>query len=195
MLELMLRLIDYLVKLSERRESVSATLFDRVVAPTYQVAEAITQHYLVIFAELRGMVESKATREELATYIERKRLEYLPARMRLRELLAQNEPWQALQSKDKFVSGIYGVMCGGLGTYEDQQFDIQYVKTSHTLLDLIYHIRRGSDTFLNHRLIELIDHQETIVKKAWSDVAVGYNAMMTQLTTSNQIEFTKHRRR
>ena len=139
------------------------------------------------------MVAAGVSREEIARFIETGRLEYLPARMRLREVLERDELWQG-GSDNLFIHAISGILAGGLSTYEDRQIGISYVKTGHTLLDVLYrlHDPRASLTVSLHRYIDI---QDTAVREAWADATKAYVEMQSQIATSGHITLGSKRRR
>lgn len=200
LLETLLKLLDYSVKLLEQRGRYDERVFDRIVTPAFELGEKVFQDYLQLFQDLRRKVSSRVSPEDLIRFLEEGRLRYLPVRVRLRAILGRPDLWQREEER-KLVAGLFGLLCGGLSTYEEQQLDRRrrYIQTGHTLLDLLYRIdelRRETDDRLHvERVVRMVQRQEQAIRAAWGDAAEAYAAIQESVATSGKLKLRKRFRR
>jgi hypothetical protein len=194
MLEALLRLVDYATKLLESRSVQTEKFFDRVVTPAYEASEKILQNYLEIFQELRVRVNRGDSREELAAFVERGRIDFMPARIKLRALVQSEGLWMG-EIDHRFVAGVVGLLCGGLSTYEEHQLTYHYTHDRHTLLDILYRFNSTPERQLAHMALHYIGLQESAVRGAWADLSAAYTEMLTEVVKSGYVNLAQRVRR
>jgi hypothetical protein len=156
MLELLLKLIEQLTKLVDIREKNRGEYFQRYVQPAYDTAEAIYGDYRSLLLKLREMVGQVANPEPLIIFLKERREELLPARDRLRALVARRV--QEVCS----VCGIdYDTAMGLKGTGKPAITESHSLALFHYMVNqLLSEIRRlipGFDTFSENRQLGLMD--------------------------------------
>lgn len=191
MLDLLLKLLDYLRDLVKERTEVDARVFDRLVTPAFEVAEKVVQNYFQIFDGICAMAKDGATEEEIIRYLESGRTEFLPARIRLRTMVNPYRPAyfdQTIQNEHRFVAGLRGVLCGGLSTYEERQWAGDYARTGHTILDILYQLhRRRGHAPLPELVCDLANRQRAAVADAWQDMVTAYTNMQTEIARTGRL--------
>jgi hypothetical protein len=184
MIDLFLKLLDYVVKLAGIRESNRREYFDRYVQPAYETAELIYKDYCSMLSDLRDKVEHSETSEPIIRLLEERRRELLAARTRLRALISErvNEG-----RATRFEVGILGLMSGVVTSVDRPYFQIySYVEADggilpqlgrHTVLDILRKLkRRGSDDIsaIRAKLLNAIDDKMRGIEEAWQNVVAGY---------------------
>jgi len=114
---LLLKLLENLTKLAERREQLNEKEFSRYAEPTLRDAELIYRDFLRIFTQLEKRVKRTKRAETWIRFLETERLQLLPVRMRLRALL--QEDFRSRGKFSKFELGVWGVVCGGISPVVD----------------------------------------------------------------------------
>jgi len=193
MLEALLKLLDYGIKLLEQRDRYDEKVFDRIVTPTFQLGEKVFQDYLELFRDLRRKVSVGAAVEDLIRFLEEGRVRYLPVRVRLRAILGRPDLWQR-QDERKLVDGLFGLLCGALSTYEERQLERpgRYIVTRHTLLDLLYRIdelrRDDGGREVEWTLTRMVDLQQEAITAAWKDAAEAYASIQEAIATTGKLK-------
>lgn len=197
MLDALLKLVDYGVRLLETRGKYDERILDRIVTPTVQLGEQVLQDYLRLFAELKQRADADATVAELIRFLEEGRLTYLPVRIRLRALLAQKDLWRHPTDR-RLVAGLFGMLCGGLNPYEETQLGyregirLHHERGfGHTLLDILYRIDQRPRDHRGPQLAKLVHDvvtaQEEVIKRAWMEVAEAYASLQASVATTGTL--------
>lgn len=186
MLDQILKLIDYLLKLSKKRSETAGKYFEDYVAPTFGASQIVFEDYLNLLYEVKRKVENGVERSEIARFLEDGRIKYLAVRIKLRAIIAQynmeHEQGDRLHkirrhALPKFESGILGLLRGGLATFENTPHDRNpYRVFGHTLLDVLYHFNSfdGDEEFWQRAMRDMIEDQLQALEAAWRDIADGY---------------------
>lgn len=184
MIDLFLKLLDYVVRLAGIRESNRREYFDRYVQPAYETSELIYKDYCSMLSDLRDRVEHSETSEPIIRILEERRRELLSARTRLRALVSKrvNEG-----RATRFEAGILGLMTGVVTSVDRPYFQIHsYVQADggilpqlgrHTVLDILQKLkRRGSDDIntIRAKLLIAVDDKIRGIEEAWQNVVAGY---------------------
>src|SRR5687767_15024997 len=191
MLEVALKLFDYLLQLLDKKEGHKDEYFDRYIEPMYKLAEDIYYDYLEIFTRISVKIQERTSLEELIKYLEEGRKRYLPLRMKLRAEINQRFPKVnitessgrfltgavevAFEGLSPFEKGILGILMGGIAPFEQGDNTISPYGGSHTLLDLMYKFTTYSvNDMPESRYQIIIDDQRRVLEHAWADVVAGY---------------------
>lgn len=184
MLEIFLKLIDYVIKLGEVREDNRREYFDRYVEPAYQAAELIYNDYCSMLADLRDLITGDGDTEAIIRYLEERRRNLLAARTRLRALINRRITEGRVT---RFEAGILGLMSGAmtsvdrpyiqLYSFANTEAELQPQLGRHTVLDILQKLQReGSDDIsaIRQDLLQTIDEKSRGVDQAWQNVIAGY---------------------
>jgi hypothetical protein len=175
-----LRIIDYLIKLLNNKKQNKRQEFEGIVEPLFRDAEIVAKDYFQVLPELIHQIEGAKDISPIVIWLEKRRMVYLPVRMKIREYL-RNFSLRSLDGfgseiksdsmgiQDKFISGIQEMLCGGLSLVEEG-----HIGTSHTLLDIL--IWDASKPFreVKSDLINRTKRQESTLHKAWQNIIDGY---------------------
>lgn len=155
MVDLALRLIDYLIAFTEQREKDEAAFFDRYVQPAYNAAEIVYRDYVGIFSGGRDVLSRGATLEEFIDYLTKSRDAQLPVRMQLRAVLDERLFAALGNEAGEFEDGIFRMLCAGMNfsdtgrynTFPSAIGDLQSLsgQRPHTLLDYIRDMQAMAD--------------------------------------------------
>ena len=184
MVDLFLKLIDYVVKLAEVREGNRREYFDRYVEPAYEAAELIYNDYCSMLVELRDRVKSSETSEPIVRFLEQRRRGLLTARTRLRALIIKRVNEGRVT---RFEAGILGLMSGAmtsvdrpyiqLYSFAEADGEVQPQLGQHTVLDILQELnRQGSSDIdsIREELLTAIDSKAKGIEDAWQNVVAGY---------------------
>ena len=160
MVDLGLRLIEYLIAFTEQRQKDEGAFFDRYVQPAYTAAEIVYRDYVAIFSGGRDVLAQGASFEEFIEYLTKAREAQLPVRMQLRAVLDERL-FEALGNRaGEFEDGIFRLLCAGINFSETGSYEtvpsvlgnIGYLRGQrpHTLLDFIRSVRLVADTIETH---------------------------------------------
>ena len=185
MLDAILKLVEKFIKLGEVREANTQRYFDRYVAPLYVAAEAIYRDYSSLLRDVRQKIQTGRKRLPLIQFLEQRRLEQLPSRMKIRAILRKTSK----RNWTQFEQGILGLVHGCLSDFDHYQ-SIYPVERSrdHTVYDVIRFIEQhGFEDLSRDRadLLQAVDHQIAGIDKAWEFVCAGYADL--QSTTFSHI--------
>lgn len=116
MVDSLLKLVEWLLKLRDVRKERRERLFDRYFKPTYEEAEQVYRDYLKLLTHIKTQLESGVSVRAIVSEMEQARIENKPVRDKLRAVLDHRE----IDSADitRFEKGIWGVLQGGLSLYE-----------------------------------------------------------------------------
>jgi hypothetical protein len=187
MLDLLLKaieLIEQLFKFFDIREKNREEYFQLYVQPTYDTAEAIYRDYRSLLRELREMVDHAESPEPIRIFLEKRREEFLPARDRLRALVAH----RVQEGRGtRFEAGVLGLMTGAVTSvdrpyfktvsYEEEDGSIRERPGDHTVLDILQRLKaRGDQDFSPNRrlLLRIVDTKMDAIEQAWQNVVRGY---------------------
>jgi hypothetical protein len=204
-----LKLIDYFVKLVDRRHESKRRYFERYAKPAFEAAQIVFEDYLKLLHSIKRKVETGKDIEEIIRYLEDGRIKYLPLRMKLRaaifpKLLEASESrysfdtdaarptprWLNTEGLSLFERGIAGVMRGGLAPFEDGYFFLDHYSEMarelsgggrHTVLDLLYIMSDSSIEDRRGNVIERVNDQIKAIMLAWEDVVTGYAEIERQV--------------
>ncbi|EEF63131.1 hypothetical protein [Pedosphaera parvula] len=173
MLDTLTKLLEKFIKLGEVREANQQRYVDRYVTPLYSVAEAIYKDYSSTLRELRRKVKTGRKTMPLIQFLEQRRLEQLPARMKIRAVLRTipKRNWT------RFEQGVLGLIHGCLSDFDRHQSIYPIGHGDHTLYDMIRYIESRGEPELapdRGRLLSAIERQIQGIDKAWEFVCVGY---------------------
>ena len=180
--------ISRLIQLLHIRERNREKYFNTQIEPLYRAAEIVARDYMSLFAEFVQRLETATTSKELLLWLERRRADYQPVRMKIRTLL-DDEAFQKLSQKKstaariRFAKGIWGLLKGTFllgqdaaeGTYAHLS---EYGYGGHAILPLLQQMRRSDSTRdLDHKresLLQFAKRQQVAIEAAWSDVLRAY---------------------
>ena len=173
MLDALVKLLGKFIKLGEVREANQQRYVDRYVTPMYSVAEAIYKDYSSTLRELHRKVKTGRKTMPLIQFLEQRRLEQLPGRMKIRAVLRTipERNWT------HFERGILGLIHGCLSDFDRNQSIYPIGQGDHTLYDMIRFIENSGEPELapdRHRLLRAVERQIQGIDKAWEWVCAGY---------------------
>lgn len=173
--EVGLRLLDKFIELLNVRREGKQDYFDAVVEPMFEDAELIAKDYIALFGELITRLKEGHEVLEVIRWIEERRLELLPVRIKVRALMEEGgvEP-----SVDRFEQGILGLLKGGISLIEVGHAPLkEYGFGNHTVLDIL---KRCSNEPLEGRrglFLRLATAQLNCIQSAWKDAVKGYGEL------------------
>ncbi len=173
MIDTFLKLIEWLIKSQQVHQENKEKVFDRYVQPMYDEAEKIYGDYLKLLTDIKRKLKADVDIAAIIEQLEIGRLEYKPARDKLRAALRQ------LDTEDlpTFERGIVGVLCGGasrLGNARALGFRPYSSASRHTLLDILCRLRDKDTERAKESGLRAVDQQLHYLDKAWQDVVDGY---------------------
>ena len=180
MIDSALKLIDRLLQLVKVREDNRAKRFKNIIEPMYQDAQSIMDDYNALFKELITKLETEEDVAPIIQWLETRRLEMVPVRIKTRAFLGtlrfrENE-------LDKFNKGIWGLMKGGITITEEGHVPMQeYGWGDHTVLDLLYMWSDRPVAVERERYIQHAKEQLAAIQRAWQDVNEGYAELKQEL--------------
>jgi hypothetical protein len=170
-----LRVLDKFIELLKVGDKAKKDYFDSVVQPMFEDAELVAKDYIALFGELIAKLKKGQDVLEMTGWIEERRLEFLPVRIKVRALL---EEGCVKPSMDRFEQGIWGLLKGGISLVEEGHAPLrEYGFGSHTVLDLL---KRCSNEPLERRrelLLRSATAQLTCIQAAWKDTVKGYGEL------------------
>jgi hypothetical protein len=179
MIDAGVRIVDRLIILLEKRNARREHYFTSFVDPVFRDAEVVARDYIALFGTL--IAKLKRRDEDILSlirWIEERRLDLLPIRIKLRALLTQAEfrEWsQGDTSRDKFWRGVIGLMKGGLAlTEQGHAHTREYGYGDHTVLDLLYIWSQEPLSSNRRRLLVSARAQLKALERAWQDAVEGY---------------------
>lgn len=148
----------------------------------YQDAEIIVKDYISLFTELIEKLKKEEDIVEVIAWIEKRRMDFLPIRMKVRALLIEKN--YNVEIANTFQKGIMGLMKGGLSFIEKGHAQTrEYGMGDHTVLDLLHHGIDKPVSFNREKYIHNASRQLKCIQLAWDDVVKGY-AELKQLKLS-----------
>lgn len=187
-LEAIIKLLEKFIKLGEVREANRQRYMDRYVTPLYHAAEVIYKDYSSLLRQVRRKVQTARKSLPLIQFVENRRLEQLPSRMKLRAILAKTPK----KNWTKFEQGILGLIHGCLTENETHQSIYPIGHGDHTLYDIVRRIEYRGDQSLasnRERLLRAVDSQIAGIDEAWKFVCAGYADL--QITTFDDLAVPK----
>lgn len=189
MINTALTIIDRFVHLLTLRQELSEKQFEHIVKPLYEDAELVYRDHLMTFEQLKKMIKNGIPEEELIRFLEERRLEYLPVRMKIRAVVIRlfgDSPRAALRERSKFVQGIWSLMRGGVDISEPGHFERLHASGDHTLLDILYLFlnrpeMQRPDEWYRQRGWIAVEHQLRSLKEAWEEIVAGYAEMQNAI--------------
>jgi hypothetical protein len=182
MLANILKLIDLFIKLRAVDKKTTKEYFEVYVEPTYELAELVYKDYLFLFDELESKVTSGRKTQPIVRFLEKRRLDNLPIRMKLRALVHA----RGIKQTNHFEVGILGLMYSTAGSFDSQtnpmksmliQERIQYARGGHYLLDIInWIVLSGEDNLapIRPRLLRLVRKIRSSIDYEWELTVKGY---------------------
>ena len=179
-----LRIIDYLIKLTNARKLDHRQDFESLIEPVFKDAEAVAKDYFQVLSELIRRIEEADDIPQVIRWLEERRVAYLPVRMKMRAYLRGfslrsldgigEGKSQSKGQQDKFISGIQSLLSGGLSLVEDGHIGFPGGIPRHTLLDIL--IWDASKPFHSVRseILRRARSQEMAIHEAWELVVAGY---------------------
>ncbi len=197
MVDLLLKLFEYLIKHSEIREKNRDKYIERYVDPIYEHAEAIYCDYSKLLRELKKKLQRAKKVGSLLRYLEERHMENFTVRTKTRALLRKRMERHAIT---RFERGIWGLMFGSVSF-----FDYGYtsfgpmdddIMPEHTVLDLMERLICQGKSNINsddRRLsLDFIQSQIRGIDAAWREVVAGYAELKNETIPENNIP-TKYR--
>jgi hypothetical protein len=86
MIDLLLKLLEKLGQLAEYRSARQKRAFKEMAEPMFNELLEVHKDYIRIFTEARSLVETSPNAEPALQYLERKRMEFEPVRVKLRTM-------------------------------------------------------------------------------------------------------------
>jgi hypothetical protein len=114
-----LDLLDYLLKLLERRESDTHEYFDRYIQPAYETSETVYKNVCEALLEIRRKIVGGASFDDLLLEFSIIRQHRQAERAKLRAIV-QAYNLEHLDTLPRFEQGIIGILRGGLRSVEDR---------------------------------------------------------------------------
>lgn len=182
MITLLLKLLENLVKLAERRERLNEKEFTRIVEPTLRDTELVYADFLRIFTQLKQRITRTKRSETLIRFLEEERLRLLPVRIRVRALLETD--FRSRGEFSKFELGVWGVVCGGISPSVDTHFSPSRRHNPHALLDMVFHLHHRTFEDNKPRFVGYVQHQVEALHYSWHVASVGFAEL--QLKVANR---------
>jgi hypothetical protein len=189
MIDLALELFSYLIKLAETRDSRNRKHFDAIVTPAFEAAEVIYKDYLSILLEVKRMLEKRSRIADVIKFLEERRIQFKPLRMRLADYLEANgvfsgKTYGDLEQNDlilenslpEFERGILGLLRGGIEITDKGGSGRAYAVNKHTILDLISNLgffEPAKDEYYDFAL-KVVRHTEAALEQSFRLVLSGY---------------------
>jgi len=202
MVDLIVKLLDYVVKLGNLRESNRREYFDRYIQPAYETAELIYNDYCELLTELRETIEQSDTSEPVIRMLQSRRRELLAPRARLRALIAE----RVREGRaTRFEAGILGLM-SGVVTSVDRPYVQLYAYADgglvpqlgrHTVLDILQKLeqRKGDFSGARGEVLVTVDEKAQGIEEAWQTVVAGYAELHTGTLPPAGVHVRPERRR
>ena len=192
MIDAGIQIIDRLIQLATYKENKSKDYFNEFIAPLYSDTEKIAADYFKLFQELIHKIRDGEKEEALIRWLERRRIEHLPLRMKVKSLLRADRSDYLRQrfekgSPDKFQDGIWKLMQGGISLVEPG-----YVseRGGHTILDVLYRFMysdaNASEEMRRNRYLQSAQYQMDYIMKAWEEVNEGYASLKESIYKSGK---------
>jgi hypothetical protein len=194
MIDAAVRVADKLILLLTIRERNREKEFEKFVDPLFKDAELVVNDYFSLFRELLTRLGAATSTEDTIRWLEERRLEMLPVRMKLRAFLQTNGRVQAReldQHRSQFERGLWGVMQGGLSLVEEGYVGLEEYgfRGHHTILDIVYELSglqhdQASDELqkdVNDRVATVAQIQLRSIEAAWKDATLGYAQLKNRL--------------
>jgi len=173
MLDAGISILDRLIQLLSTKEINDEKYFNNFIEPMYQDAETIVKDYISLFTELIERLKKDEDVIEVITWIEKRRMDFLPIRMKVRALLTEKN--YNVEIASTFQKGIMGLMKGGLSFIEKGHAQVrEYGMGDHTVLDLLYHCTDMPVSYNREKFIHNANRQLKCIQLAWEDVVKGY---------------------
>lgn len=202
MVELLLKLIEQLTKLVDIREKNRREYFHLYVQPTYDTAEAIYRDYRSLLHELREMVDHAGDSEPIIGFLQERREELLPARDRLRALVAH----RVQEGRGtRFEAGVLGLMTGAVTgvdmpyfhtvSYGEVDGSIRSQPGRHTVLDILQRLKSRDDHDFSsgrQRLRRAVDSKMDAIEQAWQNVVRGYADLHASTLPATKVRESHH---
>src|SRR5436190_17264037 len=108
MIDSILKLLEKLIKLGEVRMANKQIYVDRYVTPLYSIAETVYKDYSSLLRDTRRKIQTGRKTIPLIQFIEQRRVDQLPTRLRIRAILRKTprKNWTLLEQ------GILGLING-----------------------------------------------------------------------------------
>lgn len=185
MVDAAVKIVDRLIQLLSLQERNREKYFQNFVDPLFHDAELVVHDYIALFRELISQLEKGDSVSEIVKWLEERRLELLPVRIKLRAFLTHmsyDRQRKLEASMDRFQKGIWGLMKGGLSLVEEGHSQLsEYGWQDHTVLDLLYLWSQQPIAENRSRYIANAKAQLACIEEAWKDVSEGYARLKISL--------------
>jgi len=180
-----LKVIDRLVELGKLPERNRKKYLDETVQPLYDDAEVVVSDYIGLFRDLIRRLKEGQNIQEIIDWLELRRLEIMPVRIKLRSYLENmDDPkFHTNEPMDRFKAGIWRLMRGGISLVELGHIDFPEYGLSmrHTVLDLL-HLYGNRDLPGGREFyIKAAQDQLSCIERAWAEVTTGYVQLRNEL--------------
>jgi len=195
MIDTAVKVIDRLIELVKAKGEARAKYFDEIIEPLYQETEEVFRDYVALFRELIRRLEKDESVPDIIRWLEDRRLDFLPVRMKIRAGLDRFTQYGTLlhgEEQDAFLNGVWGVMKGALSLSEEGHTPMhEYGWGDHTVLDLLYIWSRSPVSVNRRRYLDNAHEQLASIERAWQDVVRGYYAHRDRLKLPRQGKIIK----
>ena len=184
MLDLFGQLISRFIQLAEIKTENRREYFDRYVEPTYQLAEAVYRDYIALLRDLELHIKREKSLEAIVRFLETRRLECLPIRMKLRAIMEERKRWEP---KNDFELGVWGLMYSSIGSFDVETRPLlggDHVDSGHTILDVMnWIVLSGQQRVcpIRDELLRVVRKIESRLNLDWQLTVEGY-ARLQSLT-------------
>jgi hypothetical protein len=184
MLDILLKLLDNVVKLVGIREKNHQDYFQRYVQPTFELAESVYRDYRLLLRDVRELVQRGGESAMIVRLLKDRREEFLPIRRRIEALVERRV---RERGSSQFEAGILAMLTGAVSAVNSGHLlTCEYVPRSrsilpevrgHTLLDLLEILEHpGGARIVDvpRRLLQAVDQKQYVIEQAWQLVVRGY---------------------
>lgn len=180
MIDAVTRIIDKLTELLQIREQSKERYFRNFVEPLFQDAEKVADDYIALFTELVLKLKQQESVPEVIEWIEGRKRELLPVRIKLRGTL--NILYADTTEMNKFEHGMWWLLRGGLSFTEEGyvQLNDDDHFGEHTVLDLLYGLSQEPLSTNRKHFLKGASLQLQCVEKAWHEITEGYAEVKKQ---------------
>ena len=175
------KLFDFLFRRQPEKD-FSKDYFNNIVTPVFQEAQLVFHDHLATLKSLQVAIQAGEPVAQVIDRLEKGRSMHLQNRIRLRGALS-TRLGETYSQRSTFERGIWGLLRGGMATYEDGRVNLEpyCIGNRHTLLDILYHISGtaaigGSDFshFDAGTCFDMIHHQIITITRAFEDIEESY---------------------
>jgi len=178
MFDAAVKIADKLIQLLSLRERNREKYFENFVEPLFHDAEIVFKDYIALITELIRRLNEEDDVSAVITWLEERRLELLPVRIKLRSMVARGIGIRRDGIGHLFEHGIVCLMRGGLSIVEEGYMPQDYSRLPvHTALDLLYGMSHQPLAAHRGMYIGQAEQQLEYLERAWRQVTDGYSEL------------------